>query len=512
VRINPKRILIPTFLSLVGSLIALFPSIPNNMTLPSRDSGVFLYIGWRLINGDIPYRDVWDHKPPLIYFVDAAGILLSPHSLVGVWILQFIFLFLTIFFIYKSLDESLGTIPAMVSSVILTSGLLSILEQGNVTEEYALVFQSLGFWLFVRAQKNNYPLSMTFWMGLCGGLAFYFKQTTIGIWIAYAFYLIWIRISQKKSPIADFFILLSGFGLISITFVIIFASQHALTDYWNEAFLYNFVYIGKHEGIRRLIPVFIKGFLFMSQGAVLYLAILGWLAGLLYVCFNRKQLTQSTRSIILLALMDLPLEVGFITISGRSLLHYYITPLPIMAILSGILVYLLSLLFGNLSYLSSFQLRNTISALALLGVFFFQVNQIQNYPVYIENEANNSYAPVIDYVINNTNRNDRVLILGAESVVNFMARRESPTRYVYQYPLQLLGNRGMFEEYFQQIMENNPVLIIDAPGSNQLNNDLYKPLQDRSDKVRDGVQYLINNYKTVATFGDWTVYRLTKSP
>jgi hypothetical protein len=98
--------------------------------------------------------------------------------------------------------------------------------------------------------------------------------------------------------------------------------------------------------------------------------------------------------------------------------------------------------------------------------------------------------------------------LGAESVVNFLTRREAPTRYVYQYPLQLLGSRGMFDEYFQQIIQNRPVLIIDPPGSNQLDENLYKPLQLRSTVVKNGVQYLLQNYQQVATFGDWVVYRL----
>src|SRR5580765_7577165 len=89
--INLRNVLIPAFASMIGTIIALFPSNPNSMTLPSRDSGVFLYVGWRFLNGDIPYRDVWDHKPPLIYFVDALGLTLTPHSLWGVWFLQFIF-------------------------------------------------------------------------------------------------------------------------------------------------------------------------------------------------------------------------------------------------------------------------------------------------------------------------------------------------------------------------------------------------------------------------------------
>ncbi len=507
-RINFKFFLMPGLLSFLGALIALFPNNPENMTLPSRDSGVFLYMGWRLLNGDVPYRDVWDHKPPLIYFIDALGLLLSPQSLLGVWLLQFIFIFLTIFFLYNGLKDSLGIFSAIVGVVVLTSGLLTILDQGNVTEEYALLFQTLSFWLVVRAQKNNYSLRNSFWIGLCGASAFYLKQTTIGIWIAYALFLIVIRIIQKKSPFFDLLSLSAGWGILSIILALGFASQHAFNDYWNEAFIYNFIYIGKHEGIRRLIPVFIKGFLFLSQGAVLYLGLIGWFLGSVYVWLNRRSYINNIQPLIFLGLVDFPVEVALITISGRSLLHYYLTPLPVIAILSGLLVYIITSIIGNIKTLSSQSIKTSISILSLMGVLFFQVGQVLNYPAYMKNVGVNSYAPVIGYINGHTTPNDKVLILGAESVVNFLTRREAPTRYVYQYPLQLLGSRGMFDEYFQQIIQNKPLLIIDAPGSNQLDENLYKPLQLRSTVVQTGVQYLLQNYQQVATFGDWVVYRL----
>src|SRR5512145_2493400 len=103
-----REIIIPALVSLAGTIVALFPANPGNMTLPSRDSGVFLYVAWRFLNGDIPYRDVWDHKPPLIYFVDALGVTLTPHSLWGVWFLEFIFIFFTLFLIYKLLNREFG--------------------------------------------------------------------------------------------------------------------------------------------------------------------------------------------------------------------------------------------------------------------------------------------------------------------------------------------------------------------------------------------------------------------
>src|SRR5512133_129106 len=173
------------------------------MTLPSRDSGVFLYVGWRLLSGDIPYRDVWDHKPPLIYFVDALGISLTPGSLWGIWLLQFVFIFFTLYLIYRVLDEEFGTLAALAGTIVLISGLQKVLEKGNVTEEYALVFQALAFWFFLRAWKSDFPIRTSFWMGILAGFAFNFKQTTIGLWITYALFLIVFRILQRKFPFQD---------------------------------------------------------------------------------------------------------------------------------------------------------------------------------------------------------------------------------------------------------------------------------------------------------------------
>ena len=51
-------------------------------------------------------------------------------------------------------------------------------------------------------------------------------------------------------------------------------------------------------------------------------------------------------------------------------------------------------------------------------------------------------------------------------------------------------------------------MIIDTRGRAQLDEKLYQPLQKRSEIVRDGVQYLGENYEQVAQFGEWFVYRL----
>jgi len=498
---------LPLLFSTLGTVVALYPSNPNNVTLPSRDSGVFLYMGWRLLNGDIPYRNVWDHKPPLVYFVDAVGLTLTPHSLWGVWFLQFIFILLTIFLIYKTLDKEFGHIPAATGMIILSTGLLNIIERGNVTEEYALAFQALGIWLFVQAKERGYPLKETFWIGLCGGLAFYFKQTTIGVWIVYALLLGANRFKQKKYPISDLLSLATGWSIPIVGFAVYFYANGALYDFWEQAFVYNFIYIGKHEGIQRLIPVFIKGFAFLRQGGGLYFALAGLLAGLIYLWLKRKELLKKANLLILFAVINLPIEVLFVLISGRSILHYYLTPLPVMAILSGALIYLLPQVTGKL-FPGAATKGNLIASISLLIIMAFQLPVALNYSSHMKDLGKNNLAPVIEYVAKNTKEDDRVLVIGAESVVNFLARREAPTRYVYQYPLALLGRRAMFDEYFNQILDNDPVLIIDTRGRASLTDRLYEPLQKRSEIVRDGVKYLGENYEQVAQYEEWFVYRL----
>ena len=156
--------------------------------------------------------------------------------------------------------------------------------------------------------------------------------------------------------------------------------------------------------------------------------------------------------------MDLPIEVVLITISGRSILHYYLTPLPVMAILTGSLIYTIPLLMEKIdNHLISKDQKVEFQPFCWQLSLLAQFGQIKYYPEYVRVLSENDSRPVIDYITKNTEENDKVLIIGAESAVNFLARREAPTRYVYQYPLALLGRRPMFEEYFNQILENKPV-------------------------------------------------------
>ena len=50
------------------------PATPLLHPIPDRDGGVFLYVAHQMFrHGAVPYRDVWDHKPPGAYLLPWLG-------------------------------------------------------------------------------------------------------------------------------------------------------------------------------------------------------------------------------------------------------------------------------------------------------------------------------------------------------------------------------------------------------------------------------------------------------
>src|SRR5207247_1096516 len=79
---------------------------------PAEDAGVFFYAAQRLLDGGAPYRDIWDHKPPGVYFVDAVGIALAGRT--GVWFVQIAYLVAAVLLGHRALRREFGGTAAFV--------------------------------------------------------------------------------------------------------------------------------------------------------------------------------------------------------------------------------------------------------------------------------------------------------------------------------------------------------------------------------------------------------------
>ncbi|MDP4158063.1 MAG: hypothetical protein Q8929_20775, partial [Bacillota bacterium] len=71
-----RNLLLPVYTPIFVVVVAAV-FLPLMTGVPDRDSGAFLHIGQRVIEGAIPYRDIWDHKGPAVFYIDALGLYLS---------------------------------------------------------------------------------------------------------------------------------------------------------------------------------------------------------------------------------------------------------------------------------------------------------------------------------------------------------------------------------------------------------------------------------------------------
>ena len=130
-----------TVLLLLLVAVVMLPSILFYRESPSRDSGVALYAGWRILNGDILYRDIWDHKSPALHYFNAVGLLIARGSVWGVVAIEFLFILCAAVLSFVLMRELFGNASALFATTVWLISLILVHEGGNLTEEYGLPFQ-----------------------------------------------------------------------------------------------------------------------------------------------------------------------------------------------------------------------------------------------------------------------------------------------------------------------------------------------------------------------------------
>ena len=69
------------------------------------DANVFEYMVRGMNNGEVPYRDMFDHKGPLFFFINWIGSIMNIGAIKGIWLCQIIAIFLAVLFTQKTLKK-----------------------------------------------------------------------------------------------------------------------------------------------------------------------------------------------------------------------------------------------------------------------------------------------------------------------------------------------------------------------------------------------------------------------
>jgi hypothetical protein len=447
------------FLALMALLTGLTLLQTNPATnYPSRDGGVFAYVGSEIMHGKLLYVDVWDHKPPGIHYLNALALFLGQGSRWGIWLLEFIFLFLSVLLSHALLSRLWGKIAALFGTLLWLCGLAFTLYNGNYTEEYSLLFNFLALFLFLLSLRKPSVLQFSFFIGITGGLSFLFRPNNIGVQltIGSTILLMGFLRANIRQAIKQLCLLATGVLLPFIIVAIFFAWQKALPAMLNAVFTYNFSY----SSSTNLFTTLGSGFIWLNVIALIALA--GYIGLIRNVVRQGKAALDEWNCILLLGW---PVEILLSSLSGRAYNHYFICWLPMMALLGAYTFSSFGKRAERVLISRPLWLTYIILFVILLAVSWHGLTIYKDAltDVLTGKRPTEAIDPVSKYLLDHTHKNDTVLVWGAQAGINLMSGREAPTAY-FLYPMFVPSRMStvLEDRFFADLESHPPTFIVDV--------------------------------------------------
>jgi 4-amino-4-deoxy-L-arabinose transferase-like glycosyltransferase len=531
-----KRI---TLLALISIAIVL-PNLSGYERVDGRDTGIFSYIGEKLVSGKALYRDAWDSKGPSIFYVYALGIALGNHSPWGFGLLNALFIFAASLSGEAALRRTFGRRAAEFGTWGWLAGLLILSSSLNV-EMVALPFGFAAYYLYVRWQDDKGAWWYGVLIGATGAMGFLSRANNVGAQVAIGLLVLTygVRSREWRSTLVKMLALLVGAAIPLCLVAAYFASQNTLLDMIDASLVYNLAY--SNTTILLRIRSVLYGIVLLSGVSILTMT------GLVFARMHglRTRLQPDQIDLLVLGVVDLTVEVVFATLSGRDYGHYYIAWLPAIAILIGFCGFVLvkehafleeqlhalgsialfkiqllpsSFMHHLLDWASSL-IRNPSYALLGLSALLVLNGMYFRYPRMLRSFMPDPNQPIVDFIETHTKPGDYVLMWSAEIGYNYLTERPSPGRYTNLYPLFTQGYQTptMVTQLLDEIVVEKP-LIIDCSSSDGLSppiDDVQRQLWSPNvaswgliPEMDEVFKYIHAHYQRVGVIGpnDWSVY------
>lgn len=243
-----------------------------------QDYNWFLTMGHGLVAGKLPYRDLFDHKGPIVYFVTAFCCLFKNPNLVMLFI-EIICVSLFFFFAYRIAKKRLNAFFSLVVILVLALAIHTSwcrMCSADAIEELFLPIYAyfLLCWLEFLIEHRTWNWIRSLCLGLCFGIIFWSKYTLVYFMLApmLIWFILSLRAKQYRTITLNITMMLLGVVLITIPNVAFFAFNNALSDLINVYFIVNLTAYGSSDP---LMILFTAGVSFAIGPVALFLIIWG---------------------------------------------------------------------------------------------------------------------------------------------------------------------------------------------------------------------------------------------
>lgn len=477
-KLSPKITTKILLIIILLTLIAVFPSIPLFGNLPRSDSAFFVYIAKEMLKGKVLYVDLFSDKFPGIYLINILGLLLDNKSYWGIWILQYLTISSSAWLGFVLMRKMFGIFPATTATILWLLSFVLLYTHGNSVEFYGIFFQFLALHLLTKTETKDKHLWKFFFIGCATAGSFLLRINLIGIYLVIFVYILYLLLkgSQKKKYFFQICSMLGGIFFCLLPLIIYFYLNNGLGQAFSDAFLSSMYYSA--SPILNKVKSAILGIYLLSTTGITIYASIGLLLAI--IAFMKKDKHIFNNKLLLIAIIDLPLEMILSSISGRNYSHYYASWLPALAILTAFF-------FRNQIYLfnNNTQSRNRIIRFAvypLILVALITLALIHSYFMIIYNiYISKEYYSIGKMINRTTEKNDNIIVWGMGTEINLAAERKVAIRYTN--PIHLFTRNystpTFIKKYSNDIVQNPPKYIIDITTLRDLIPPLDKDLRKK---------------------------------
>lgn len=499
------------FLTFFTSLVLV--SNPFSEVIAKHDSSMFTYFGYAMDNGKMMYTEIFDHKGPIIFIFNYIGILFSTTNFTGIYIIEFLSLFLFFLFTYKLsklwIPDLTAFIPLIVEAIVLTL----FLEGGNLTEEYALPFIAYSLYAFSKFYKSENKIiwNEIILIGMTFSIVFLLRANMISLWAIFCIFIV-VELIYKKEyknlfKVIGLFII--GVLLVFIPIGLYLYLNNALEAGIFQSLVFNFMYLDssgeKNESVRIMYNI-------LSNHYVVAL----FSVFLLYIIYKWRNYTKSEKLLAIGALLFSILSFYTSVMSGREYKHYLMAMVPTMTIPLIFIIKDLSMNIGKYklffsSCLVIFILYNSqlITVYETIYITNIDANEIEQADGINHKEQQmiynatkkNRVLDIAKIIKENSNKDDTIYVHRNAGNLYLLSDRLSSIKYFNLPAVDLNRNTVIGEDFLKEIIHADSKLIILDTGFNN---------KEKVGTELTFYKFVLENYELIYNENGYFVYSALK--
>jgi len=435
----------------------------NSLNIPlTRDEGMFGYAGQEILRNGLPYRDVVDIKPPIVFYINALALLFFPPTPIGMRTFLLLYNFLTLITLYftgrRLVDSKLAGYFVAISYAVMSS-VPVFLGFSASTEMFLLLPLSLSMFFMIKGIQID-RRSLIFLSGIFGALAFWTRITSAALVLFISLCFLVFQVSKKDRKLSlsvclkKLFFWSAGFLMISFAISAYFLFKGVFGDFVYWSFTHSYLYSRLAENKLSISTIRET---FLPIVAVSSPALITGLIGFLVKPSEKRRITFFTVGFLIFSIAS--------TIPGYKYRHYFAQLLPALSIFGGVGIYFISKRFkriGQVAWVLVYIVLTIAVPVKLYAEYYYKDTPdlisrklfgVNPFPESIE---------VAKYIEEKTKKDDNILVFSSEPQILLYSNRKNVSAFAIIYPLMsdFPRHKEFQKQVWDEVVAKDPKYII----------------------------------------------------